>query len=498
MQRNRKTLSRRAAVKHLGLISIAGALGFPAILRAGSRARKGRPNILLLLSDQHAARWCGYEGDPTVRTPNLDRLASRGVNFQSAYCNSPLCVPSRMSFLTGRLVRNIGIWDNHTILPSEIQTYAHGLSRAGYDAVLNGKMHFRGTDKLHGFRAQLSSDPAGDDVGSFPIPRWREGGRVDLAPHIGRELRFGEGIGKQVDYDAEAAAIDYLSDAGRAERPWAMTVGIYAPHPPWEAQRRYLDQYRLEDVPLPRLPPGHVGNQHPVHRRKRELWQKAEFPDEMVRGARHTYFALTTRVDDQIGRILAALDRSGQREDTLVIYTSDHGEMLGEHSLWNKSSLLEESAHVPMILSWPGTLPEGRRVGACVSLVDLTAAMLDLSGAPKDMPLDGRSLYGLASGGDATWRDEAQCELYGTWTDRPIAMLRRGRYKLHLSHDETPQLYDLLEDPGEFRDLAQSEQHAGILRDLTSSLTAGWNSRRLNDLVLESQARRLASPHSTG
>lgn len=491
-------LTRRDALKRLGLLSAGAALGFPAILRAGNRSRRGRPNILLIMSDQHAARWCGYHGDPTVLTPNLDRLAGRGVVFENAYCNSPICVPSRMSFLTGRHLQHIGIWDNHTILPSDVPTFAHGLGRAGYDVVLNGKMHFRGPDKLHGFRAQLSADPAGDDVNSFPIPRWREGGRLELRPHIGRELRFGEGIGKKEDYEAEEAAIGYIEDPVRRSQPWAMVVGIYAPHPPWEAQRRYLDQYDPASVAMPEIPPGLVANQHPVHRRKRELWQKAEFPEEMVLGARHTYFALTTRVDDQIGRILAALERSGQLEDTLVVYTSDHGEMLGEQALWNKSSLLEESAHVPMILSWPGTLPEARRVEPCVSLVDLTATMLDLGAAPDDMPLDGRSMMALAAGRDPTWHDEAISELYATWTDRPLAMLRRGRYKLHLSHEEPAQLYDIETDPREHHDLVHDPRCAGVLADLTGQLKARWDSSRLNQTILESQDRRLAEAASRG
>ena len=482
-------MNRRHALKTITL-GAASTLTMPAVSRPGNRSRRGRPNLLVILSDQHAARWCGYHGDPTVLTPNLDRLAGQGVVFDSAYCNSPICVPSRMAFLTGRHVQHIGIWDNHTILPSETPTFAHGLTRAGYDVVLNGKMHFRGPDKLHGFRAQLSADPAGDDPGSFPIPCWREGGGVDVRG--GTELRFGEGIGKQEDYEAEAAAVRYLEDPARRAQPWAMVVGIYAPHPPWQAQRQYLDQYRIAEVPLPYWPDGYMERQHAVHRRKRELWQKAEFPDEMVRGARHTYFALTTRVDDQIGRILAALQRSGQLEDTLVVYTSDHGEMLGEHALWNKSSLLEESAHVPMIFSWPGTLPAGKRVPGCVSLVDLTATLLAAGGAQLDLPLDGHSLLELAAGRATAWPDEAIIELYATWTDRPIAMLRRGRYKLHLSHQEPPQLYNLEYDPREFHDLAPDPAHAGILADLTRRLTSRWDSDQLNQRVLESQDQRLA------
>jgi len=482
-------MNRRNALKTLGILT-AGTLGVPAILRSATEARRGRPNLLVIMSDQHAARWCGYTGDPTVKTPHLDRLAEGGVIFDHAYCNSPLCVPSRMSFLTGRQVQHIGIWDNNTILRSERETFAHLLDRTGYDVVLNGKMHFRGLDKLHGFRAQLSADPAGANPESLQIPRWRERGQ--LPGYGATELRFGEGIGLPVDYQAEAAAIDYLVDPARRGQPWAMVVGIYAPHPPWQAQRQYLEQYRRAAVPLPEIQSGYFEREHPVHRRKRELWQRAPFPDEMVRGARHTYFALTTRVDDQIGRILAALERSGQAENTLVVYTSDHGEMLGEHALWNKSSLLEESAHVPLIFSWPGTLPTGRRVGSCVSLVDLTATLLAAGGAADTMPLDGADLLPLAAGGNVAWKDEAICEHYGTWTDRPIAMLRRGRYKLHLSHGEAPQLYDVQADPRELHDLARDPAQAGVLTELTGSLTARWDSARLNGLVLESQDRRLA------
>ena len=150
-----KQPTRRQVLKQLGVLPAVATLGFPAILRGAGRSRQGRPNILVIMSDQHSARWCGYAGDPTVLTPNLDRLAARGVVFTNAYCNSPLCVPSRMSFLTGRQVQNIEIWDNHTILPSATPTFAHALGRAGYEVTLNGKMHFRGPDKLHGFQAQL-------------------------------------------------------------------------------------------------------------------------------------------------------------------------------------------------------------------------------------------------------------------------------------------------------------------------------------------------------
>lgn len=456
------------------------------------------PNILFLLSDQHSACWTGFGGHPVVRTPHLDRLAAGGVTFENAYCNSPICVPSRMSFLTGRSVSDIEIWDNHTILPSETPTFAHALRDRGYDVVLNGKMHFRGEDTLHGFRAQLSDDPAGRSVSSFPIPRWSEGGVFPGMPAAYRP-KWKEGPGYAVDYEAEEAAIRYLDDPERGRSPWAMVVGLYAPHPPWTVEREYLDLYPPDRMPLPVLPEGHLASQHPAHRRKRALAGLGDdqpLPDPLVQGARTAYFGLVSRVDAQIGRILAALDRQGLRENTVVFYSSDHGEMLGEHGLWNKSSLYEQSVHVPLLMSWPGTLPTGQSRREVVSLVDVTATLLELGGAAGELPVAGESLLSLAAGRETAWKDEALTELYATWTDRPLAMLRKGRYKLHASHGEEPQLYDLEADPGEFHDLARNPEFRPVLNQLEGDLKRRWNSGELNRRVLASQAERVRASES--
>jgi choline-sulfatase len=477
-------IGRRHVLKSLGVMSAASALGLPAVLRAGAVARRARPNLLVILADQHAARWSGFGGSPVVQTPVLDQLAQRGANFRNAYCASPLCVPSRMALLTGRPVQDIGIWDNNTFLAPGTRTFAHALAEAGYDVVLSGRMHLRGADPLHGFRMQLAADSG--EVG--PVPRWLEGGR---APGFGKaELQFGEGDGRPEDYIAETAAIRYLGESERSGKPWAMVVGLIAPHPPWQVQSEYRDRYRGVEIPLPNLPPGHVEFQHPVHRRKRDLWQKQEFSREMIRGARETYFALTTRIDAQVGRILQALEKSRQAQDTVVIYASDHGELLGEHALWNKSSLLEESSHVPLIMTWPGTIPGGQQIDRCVSLLDLTATLLALGGARDRLQVTGMDLTPLMFGSVVAGEDEVMCEHYGTWTDRPIAMLRRGRYKLHLSHREAPQLYDMEIDPGEFNDLARDPAHTSTLDDLTRRLAARWDASLLNERVLESQAQR--------
>ena len=208
-----------------------------------------RPNILVILSDQHGAKFTGADGHPVVQSPHIDRLAEEGVLFANAYTNCPLCVPSRMSFLTGRRVQNIGVWDNHTILPSSSPTWPRILSEAGYDVVLNGKMHFRGPDQLHGFDRQISFDPTGrldtQNDHSAPIPNWKEGATIRGVHH---RLKPAVGKPNPVDDAVAPAAIRYLKERAGKSQPWAMVASFYAPHPPWRVEQTYLDGYSFEDI----------------------------------------------------------------------------------------------------------------------------------------------------------------------------------------------------------------------------------------------------------
>ena len=215
------------------------------------------------------------------------------------------------------------------------------------------------------------------------------------------------------------------------------------------------------------------------------------YPDDLVRRARLTYYALITRIDERIGLILDALRDSGQEQDTLVIYTSYHGEMLGEHGLWNKSSMFEPCARVPLIARWPDHLPSGKRAEAVVSLIDLAATIASVAEVAHTMPLDGNEFIALARGKHPAWKDEALVEHYGTWVDRPLAALRKGSYKLVQSLNEEPELYDVERDPEELNDLSSRAEFAAIRRDLESRLYAQWDPVSLNAEVLRSQAERL-------
>lgn len=462
-----------------------------------------QPNILLIMSDEHGPMFSGCYGHPIVQTPHMDRLAERGVLFENAYCNSPLCLPSRMSFMTGRYISNIEVWDNTSILSSSAVTWAHRLRAEGYDVVLSGKQHFVGPDKLYGFRAQLASDPHGDNL--HPVYRWRDGVIPAKQPWQG-VYQAGPGTTKEivVDDEVEAATLAYLRDPARKEQPWAINASFIAPHFPLVAPQQYWDLYPPDEMDLPTIPPGHLENLHPVYQRMRTMFGLVDYTDEELRRARAGYYAIISYLDDKIGRMIDVLEETGQLDNTVIIYTSDHGEMAGEHGMWRKSNFYEQSARIPMIISWPGQLPAGRRVSETVSLVDLVATVVDLAGAtpespdgPDVAPLDGDSLLDLAQGEAADWKDMAFCEYLAHGVLRPMAMLRRGRYKLNYSLDDPVELYDLEADPGEFTDLAGDPEHAEIREALRAELLAGWNPVELEPRIRQSQDEQLLIREAT-
>ncbi|HEU5317723.1 MAG TPA: choline-sulfatase [Chloroflexota bacterium] len=456
-----------------------------------------RPNILVIMSDEHAPQFSGFGGHPLVKTPYLDRLAAGGVLFRNAYCNSPLCVPSRMSFMTGRYPHHNGAYDNTTALSSDAVTWAHLLRAVGYDAALSGKQHFIGPDQLHGFQAQLAFDlHASNHHGVFD---WEKGTPRAARPWPG-VAQAGPGTTREIEVDdaVEEAALAYIKDPARKERPWALDVGFIAPHFPLVVPEKYWAMYRPEEMDLPVIPEGHLESQHPVFTRMRGMFGALDvFPDDRVRRARAAYYGLITYLDDKVGRLLAALEETGQLENTLVIYTSDHGEMNGEHGMWRKSCFYEQSVRVPLILSWPSGLRAARVVENNVSLVDVVATMVECAGA-RDVEavgeLDGESLLPLArgeDGADEEWDDEVFSEYLAHGVARPVAMLRRGRHKLIYSLDDPPILFDLEKDPGEFENVAGDPAYAAVREELTTALLSHWDPVALERWVRQGQKERI-------
>jgi choline-sulfatase len=455
-----------------------------------------RPNLLFLFSDQHARRIAGCYGDPVAVTPNLDGLAARGVIFDQAYCPSPICVPSRMSLLTARYPYAQECWTNDDFLASDRPTLAHALGAAGYEPALVGRLHSMGPDQLHGYVRREVGDHSPNWIG---VPRHDMGVLADTNdPHAVSVERSGPGQSayELKDVDVTAAACAYLRALGArrgadADRPFCLTVGFMLPHPPYVARPEDYARHAGR-VGSPALPAPAAHRDHPWlawWRHDRGLDRLR--PDAILR-ARTAYYGLVTRLDLLIGEILAALASSGLAENTLVVYSTDHGDQLGERGLFWKHTFYDESVKVPLILAWPGRLPAGERRAQVVNLVDLTATLLDALGAEPLPQAQGRSFLTVARDARAPWVDETYAE-YCTdavpaWTGGMAVqqrMIRRGRWKLVYYHGYRPQLFDLVTDPHEQDDLAEDARHAAIRDALQAKALADWDPDRIRRRMLE-------------
>jgi len=443
-----------------------------------------RPNLLFLFSDQHAQKITGCYGDKIVQTPNLDRIAASGVVFDNAYCPSPLCVPSRMSLLTGRYPSQQEVWMNDDFLASDIPTFAHALGAAGYEPTIIGRMHAIGPDQLHGYIHREIGDHS---------PNWIGIGRHNMgvlkgAPGPGRATINKSGIGQSAyqvkDIDTTAAAVDFF-DQHDACKPFCVTVGLMLPHAPYVASQRdyalYDGRVGPAELPLP-------DKEHPWlswWRRKHDI---EDVPEEHAIRARTAYYALVARMDTMIGEILDKLEERGLLENTLIVYTSDHGDQIGERGLWWKHTFYEESVKIPMIVSWPGRLPAGERRDHVINLVDLNATFLDALSAEQLPNSEGRSFLTIAKDASTDWLNETYseyCSDVTKWDGMRQRMIRCDNWKLVYYHGFPPQLFNLEDDPHELTDLANDSIFQAVRGDLLERLLKDWDP----DLI---EARMLA------
>ena len=431
-----------------------------------------QPNILLILSDQHNPHVLGCAGDEIVRTPNLDRLAARGVRFTQNYCPSPLCVPSRMAFLTAQHCSDIQVWSNSCVLSSEVPTFVHNLGIAGYETILCGRMHFTGADQRHGFHRRIIGD-VDPSLGHIPTATT---GQTKISVEVA-----GPGRTAYTAYDdaVTETCCEFLKERGQRnqDRPFFMAVGYVLPHCPFIAPKRLFDEY-FHKVDVPQLPPGYLDDLHPAMRAWRQRRGVDALTDDQVRTARAAYYGLVTYTDERMGEVLRTLEGSGLSENTIVVYTSDHGDMASEHRMWWKSSFYEGSVGVPLILSWPGNFSEGKSVTEVTSLVDLGPTLLDLVGADPLPFAAGQSLAGFLdeSEGIPDWPNQAFAEHCGLLGDRPGFMVRKGPWKLNYYHGyAAPQLFNLEEDPGEIIDRGKDPTYAEVREELLEVVRSHWS-----------------------
>ena len=446
------------------------------------------------MADQLTARALPAYGNRVAKTPHIDALAANGVLFESFYCNSPLCAPSRFSFLAGRQVSAIGAYDNAAEFPAQVPTFAHYLRRGGYQTVLSGKMHFCGADQLHGFEERLTTDIYPADFGWTPDwthfehrPSWYH--TMDSVTQAGPCTRT-----NQIDFDDDVIynARQKLFDMARAKdrRPFCMVASMTHPHDPYVVPQSYWDRFADADIDMPRVTMA-ARDLDPHSKRLRHVCGLDLLPvnEVQTRAARRAYYGAVSYVDDQIGVMLSALADSGFADDTIVILLADHGDMLGERGLWYKMNFFEPACTIPLIVHAPARFA-ARRVTESASLVDILPTLCELAGAAGDYAtaLDGTSLVPQLNGAPGT--GEVIGEYLAEGAIAPLVMIKRGRYKFVHSPVDPDQLYDLAEDPDEVRNLAGVPEHAARVQEFAAEVAHRWDLAALREEVVASQRRR--------
>ncbi len=454
-----------------------------------------KSNILFIQVDQLTALALKAYGNTFCKAPNLDLLAERGVVFESAYCNFPLCAPSRFSMASGQLCSRIGAFDNAAEFPASIPTYAHYLRRLGYRTALSGKMHFIGPDQFHGFETRLTAELYPADFSW--VPNWGDEGKRDT--NDPRSVTV-SGICErsvQIEYDEEVTfkAIRYLYDTARSddERPFFLQVSYTHPHEPYLCKQAFWDLYEDVEIPLPSVGALPKERHDPHARRLLADFGMLDhaFAEEDIRRSRRAYFGAISYLDRMIGQVLDALAATGAADKTAIVFTSDHGEMLGERGMWFKKHFFEPALRVPLLIAAPWIEPG--RVATLASLVDLLPTFVGLAGgdaADAIEPLDGMDLTSLLGDGDSPPNRSVYAEYLAEATVAPIFMIRSGSYKFISSSADPNLLFDLEADPLELENLATKPEHAGLTATFEAEVRAKWDERELTDRILESQRRR--------
>lgn len=444
----------------------------------GRAATRRPPNLLLIVTDDQSALTLGTEGDSHGATPHLDALARQGVHFDRAYCNSPLCTPSRQSFISGKLPHATGVTRLLTRLPDDVRTLGHSLGERGYRTAAIGKMHFNGPSS-HGF--ELRRD----------YPHWLK--HLDRHPPSGGDLRkpwkplidpapvWLNARVEDAGLPAEAMDANYFVNRSirfmkeQPDKPFALVASFYEPHAPFHFPREWRGRYRPEQFTGPR-----------VSERERAELPKIfqDLGDADYRGIQAAYYTSVAYVDEQIGRLIRAVDDEGFGDNTLIVFLSDNGYMLGQHGRVEKHCFYEPSVRVPLIMRWPGRLPAGRRVHDLVELVDVLPTVLGLLDVPAPPGLHGIDLSGLAAGAPGARGREV---VFSEYPENEEAMARSDRYKLIVGSGrrvrkdgyatETPlpgpyeRLFDEQVDPDETHDVAADPRLAGVKQELLDSLS---------------------------
>jgi len=456
----RTPITRRVFLSRgaMGAAALAAVGGPPNCTLGASPAK--RPNILFLMSDQHRWDFLGCMGHPLVQTPVLDRLASQGTLFDAAYCQYPVCVPSRMTIITGRYAHSHGAIGNLYALPQDQQTIAGHLKTFGYQTGAIGKMHFVGEDQHHGFDYRIEKAEYAKETGD-------DSRNPQIRSRDGREWGISTQTEEQTyEHFLADKTIEWLEKNG--DKPFCLWCSLIAPHPPFIAPEKLYRMYegKVRLPPQPPTPNAFIAN-------SRNRW--ADLTDDDARTVMTAYLARITLVDMNLGRVLAALDRLGLADSTIVSYTADHGDMEWQHKLFGKMVMFDGATRIPLILRGPSRIPKGAVRHEVVEHVDLVPTFCDLVGVPAPATVQGRSLVPLLEGKTEGWPNAAFIEMHN------CVIVRTPKYKCNFENDKPRELYDVEKDPQEWNNLVGQTGSEKTLAE-TKKLLDDWRARTQPDL----------------
>ena len=443
-------------------------------------------NFLVIISDEHRRDAMGCMGHPVVTTPHLDALAARGTLFTNAYTASPMCVPTRAALATGRYVNRDGFWDSATPYDGSVRSWMHQVRDSGYDMASIGKLHFRDGEADNGFSEEILPMHVVGGVGWAVGLLRKDPPAYDVAAELAADSGRGETSYTGYDRAITTAATDWINDPDRLTKPWAAFVSLVSPHYPLSAPDEFYDAYAeaafdLTPEPVP---------DHPEIRNLADFFDyDRHFTAATRQAAKAGYFGLTSFMDDCVGQILASLADSGQTENTVVIYLSDHGEMLGEKGLWTKQVMYEASAGIPVIMAGPG-VPAAHVCTTAVSLVDVAATAQEVSGNQSRPDQDGTSLRRLAQHADDPERPVFS-EYHDGGSSTGAFMIRWHHWKYIHYAGMPPQLFNLASDPEETADLGTDPSHRHVRDEGLRRLREFCDPDAVNARCFADQARRI-------
>ena len=437
-----------------------------------------KPNILFLMTDQHSMRVLGSYGNQIIKTPNLDKLANEGVVFKSNYSQNPICLPSRASLITGKMPSSLGIFGNDGIL-SEKTTMATVFKAQGYEVAWLGKEHWGATNAEVGFGNLNAEAHEAFKEKYRPLNNLRK--NIGRLPQNASAYKLSE----NEDYEALVTdhAIKFLEN--NTTKTFFLGVSFKKPHFPFMCHQKYFDLYK-DIVDMPEVTPDMIEALSINEKKTIEKYKLDEMSSAEIKHARAMYYGMVTYIDEQFGRVLEKLNELGLRENTIIVYTSDHGEMAGEHGLWYKNSFLEASVAAPLIFSYPKTLPVNKKINASSMLLDIFPTLCDLSDIGQPNDLEGKSLLPLMNGIENADNSDrvAYSEMYRSSTG---IMVRKGKWKYIRYNSEKEYLYDIDTDPREINNLINSTQHQAIIRELSTLASAKFRKKYAAENLTEKQ-----------